>query len=77
MDFFEMGTIITPADLNLLLIEEFQYVLTEENRFGQLIMKSIFFDDIINSFMIGLYIIKRFRYHHRTAETITPDNNAF
>jgi hypothetical protein len=77
MDFFEMGTIITPAELNSLLVEEFQYVMTEENRFGQLIMKSIFFDDTINACMIALYVIKRFRYHHRTAESIAPDINAF
>jgi len=77
MDFFEMASIITPKETNLNLVEEFQYVTVEENRFAQLIMKSIFFDDTINAFMIALYIIKKFLYHHRTPETIAEDTNAF
>ena len=75
MDFFEMQSVITPRDTNLSLIEEFQYATTEENRFGQLILKSSFFDDILNAFLLCLYISKKFQLHNRTADNLIKNAN--
>lgn len=75
LDMIETWTVEAIAEFNDKLKEEFSYCSTEESSAWILKLKSNFYDDIINAFMIACYIARKKRYLYRV--DVSKSSNPF
>ncbi len=84
VDLIEEQVVTVLKTANTDLLEEFQFAYEDQDRKWFIAMKSTFKDDIINAFLINLYIIQKRWYlkrsiitHQETKETLKEWNECF